>query len=1031
MQRGEPEGECVLSMNAQIKPLGEAVTICGCADEDYEHPGKIHDTGRPNIGKQVTSHLLSKEQEKIESLRRQLEQCQEQKCQEVAALQEANAFHVARLKERIHQLEELQSKQVVCVPAVKSSVSEPEVSGNNGDLSVKNGDDESLESRFVRIRDALLSAISFLPPPTSLDHSVVWPPAQPEAQVAVLVAAEAASRQELMLARDALNSANACIAELKSLSSCPNRRTFGINTEEISPSRTCYLPSQIVGAVPVDETQRMNQLTRVCELLEATMVAYAKLISGDYSLDQFTQSASPLIEVENHYKDLVDSLVVAYEAAPHEILLRQVGSQFKTYGTVTNVSESNAVAEKLCELLSKRSDFHRDTSRSGLDQLNENIQETVERSTSIAMDHLSSDAVNPNLNEQFEATLTPSGGEPVNDKSTLRPEIRRKIDDLSQLVGSKELPSYLEKSYSQSDTGQRIAIDPNQQPARDAKLAESTTNPLSLTKLHENTEVAAVLGIVKSMLNRIKGFAVSNGQSEITSLSQEAREIVSCFEELAGSGDESDLRHYISELVNFGDPDITTLSPTNQGIAKQLDDIFKRSTQSDSAVVGLVKTIVEGVQNDALDGLTEKLRSTEVEKELSECLSRLLEGYANLRSKYVKAEQDKVALGQLVRSKHAESQAYHAQLQYFLSKSQPADMNIENQTEKLAAKLQRLQSHLLQVEENHTKEALAAEEREASLRDNLSRTEMQLGSLREFVESADEQITCAQKERDAAREACRACQSELSGLRASYANLQKALESLERGLSSFAPVLLMFLNLDNQLETNVAAQHFRLENERLQKEVSTLEQRVKHLQEEFSRQEKLESTNNELQAQLRHHADRLAEAHALGVITFVARRYEEQIQVLKSTLKEVKNELDGKLDKLVMKNLLISCLKLPPAKRPEAFCALGSVLDFTTEDFNLESFVEMFAIFLEKESSPPNQLRLPTDYLKAHGVGTEVETASQITRRLEVSSASAVKQRLPLTSDAPLGPISSQRKQIKSKNPLLSGLSHVKPSSLE
>uniref|UniRef100_A0A5K3FLX7 GRIP domain-containing protein n=1 Tax=Mesocestoides corti TaxID=53468 RepID=A0A5K3FLX7_MESCO len=264
----------------------------------------------------------------------------------------------------------------------------------------------------------------------------------------------------------------------------------------------------------------------------------------------------------------------------------------------------------------------------------------------------------------------------------------------------------------------------------------------------------------------------------------------------------------------------------------------------------------------------------------------------------------------------------------------------------------------------------------------------------------------------------------------------------------------MFLNLDNQLETNVAAQHFRLENERLQKEVSTLEQRVKHLQEEFSRQEKLESTNNELQAQLRHHADRLAEAHAL------ARRYEEQIQVLKSTLKEVKNELDGKLDKLVMKNLLISCLKLPPAKRPEAFCALGSVLDFTTEDFNLlgfnepvaknwkdlfwnsalpkqhetepkESFVEMFAIFLEKESSPPNQLRLPTDYLKAHGVGTEVETASQITRRLEVSSASAVKQRLPLTSDAPLGPISSQRKQIKSKNPLLSGLSHVKPSSLE
>lgn len=86
-----------------------------------------------------------------------------------------------------------------------------------------------------------------------------------------------------------------------------------------------------------------------------------------------------------------------------------------------------------------------------------------------------------------------------------------------------------------------------------------------------------------------------------------------------------------------------------------------------------------------------------------------------------------------------------------------------------------------QTEESYTRETVAAEEREASLREVLGRKEAQLAALQEFVASADEQIGCALEERNVAREACRTCQAELSAFRLNYMNLQKVLDSFEKG----------------------------------------------------------------------------------------------------------------------------------------------------------------------------------------------------------------------------------------------------------
>lgn len=70
--------------------------------------------------------------------------------------------------------------------------------------------------------------------------------------------------------------------------------------------------------------------------------------------------------------------------------------------------------------------------------------------------------------------------------------------------------------------------------------------------------------------------------------------------------------------------------------------------------------------------------------------------------------------------------------------------------------------------------------------------------------------------------------------------------------------------LEKQAETNATAQHFRMENERLQKEITELQQGISVLKTKVSRLGSLEENNRTLQEQLDRHTGRLSEAHALG-----------------------------------------------------------------------------------------------------------------------------------------------------------------------
>lgn len=166
---------------------------------------------------------------------------------------------------------------------------------------------ESKAVRFERISEALSSAVSLLPPPSS-EHStaIVWPPPQPEAQVAVLVAAEAASRQELMMTRD-------YIAQLLQ--------------------------------------QPLTQSDEVSRLLEAVLTSYSELLQGQCTLSDFEAVVEPLVKRDQSYAKMIEQLKVT----PLEKCVNEICSQLETSGKVTKGVEimQNSTAARLQKLLSK------------------------------------------------------------------------------------------------------------------------------------------------------------------------------------------------------------------------------------------------------------------------------------------------------------------------------------------------------------------------------------------------------------------------------------------------------------------------------------------------------------------------------------------------------------------------------------------------------------------------------------------------------------------------------------------------------
>ncbi|RWS28270.1 Thyroid receptor-interacting protein 11-like protein, partial [Leptotrombidium deliense] len=308
-------------------------------------------------------------------------------------------------------------------------------------------------------------------------------------------------------------------------------------------------------------------------------------------------------------------------------------------------------------------------------------------------------------------------------------------------------------------------------------------------------------------------------------------------------------------------------------------------------------------------------------------------------------------------------------------------VHLLNENEKLSAELERLRKHLVEIEENYTQELLVAAHRESEVTAQLNAAEELIDSLKkqlindEKLEKLREQLKKVSSERDKALEEVSQLDDKLHKSTASISNLQLVIEQIQKGLCvcSFSRVHYVFAENEWRM-VQIEKQHDEVmvnqkaKTEELKRKLRWYEE--KHLE-----------SKNALDA-----ASRLAEQIDVKEATIKNLKSEiannrTLIDKLCTEISELKNSYEGKVDKQIIKSLVLGYFNTPHDKKHEVQRLLARILDFnheemqkaglqigverskfgsgnwtslTQSDSQQQSLAKAFVQFLETESKPTN-----------------------------------------------------------------------------
>lgn len=454
--------------------------------------------------------------------------------------------------------------------------------------------------------------------------------------------------------------------------------------------------------------------------------------------------------------------------------------------------------------------------------------------------------------------------------------------------------------------------------------------------------------------------------------------------------------------------EISSLKKQLDNMAFKLQGLQSELSDEGSEKSGLEHQVSEQLSNiqilkESNNRLTLMLQEKEFEvKSLQEKVQTLQamienkEGESGQVNKLM--QENEVVLSQ---ARQLQQERDHAMMA--LKQKQSEQSQLFNEIQKLKEKdvksqreLERLRSHLMQMEDGYTQEALEAEEREKDLRNRLAVAEEKFISSSSLMESASQQ----------ANQQTESLQQQLHMLAGQRDQAYLQVASLQDQLQQYAVSLNNLQMVLEQFQQEKDAQ-LSLEVEKNQNEIAALRKQVNSLQTELgSTKEKLADAEEGLEAasRLTEQLDRKEEA--LSAL-------KEEVQIREKSLKAMEDEVhrlrvstDNKIDKLVIKNMLLSYVLSPRNKQPEVLRALGGILGFSEEDFEKitgtskswvsgllrfggspahvtptpttpirnvpahvqstpkaeTSFSELFVKFLETESSPtPPVMKLPAE----------------------------------------------------------------------
>ncbi|KAM4690564.1 thyroid receptor-interacting protein 11 [Rhinophrynus dorsalis] len=292
-------------------------------------------------------------------------------------------------------------------------------------------------------------------------------------------------------------------------------------------------------------------------------------------------------------------------------------------------------------------------------------------------------------------------------------------------------------------------------------------------------------------------------------------------------------------------------------------------------------------------------------------LNQLLKEVKSMQEKAIlfQHERDQVMLA--LKQKQMESGALQNEVQHLRDKEL-----------RLNQELERLRNHLLEMEDSYTREALAAEDRETDLRKKVVLLEDRLASSSSAVENAShqasmqveslqEQLNVTSRQRDEAVLQFNLSQEQVKQYALSLTNLQMVLEQFQQ---------------EEKAMYSAELEKHRKQNEELKQKVEKLESKVIFLQ------ESLDEANIALEA-----ASRLAEQldlkeERMEELKRQCDLKQEMLDDAQNKLMNLLNSTEGKVDKVLMRNLFIGHFHTPKNKRHEVLRLMGSILGLKKDE---------------------------------------------------------------------------------------------------
>ncbi|XP_035218381.1 thyroid receptor-interacting protein 11-like isoform X2 [Stegodyphus dumicola] len=271
-----------------------------------------------------------------------------------------------------------------------------------------------------------------------------------------------------------------------------------------------------------------------------------------------------------------------------------------------------------------------------------------------------------------------------------------------------------------------------------------------------------------------------------------------------------------------------------------------------------------------------------------------------------------------------------------LNQSRQENQSLRNEIQRMKSneihlknELERLRLHLIEIEENYTHEVLKAEEREKELKDELvevrRRAEIsstavvdtnQRASIQ--IASLQEQLSMIMNQRDQALAQVSSLEDQVQQHSTSVSKLQLVLEQMQRS---------------NERKMKDVEKKWQLQLDK-QKELCTqLEEKLQ------MKQMQLDESSRALEAASRLSEQLDAKEEMIAHLKNELSKTESKIKSTTQEIDTIKSTTEGKVDRMVMKSLVLGYFSTPPGQKSEVIRLLARVLDFNQEEMEKAGIV--------------------------------------------------------------------------------------------